>query len=115
MSKCCWGVDPAGLDRIPKLSGKLTVVTTTGDVVWPHIPLLDGVTDSFVRCKVDYRDVRPTRFMSRHKVDMECHHIASCVHLDLVGVVFVLVTAALIQVALVICVGHLDRVLDRPG
>lgn len=58
---------------------------------------------------------RPARFMSCHKVDMECHHITSCVHLDFVDVVFVLVTAALIQVALVIGIRYLDGILDRAG
>lgn len=53
--------------------------------------------------------------MSCHKVDMERHYITSCVHLDSVGIVFVLVTATHVQVALVICVGYLDGVFDRAG
>lgn len=53
--------------------------------------------------------------MSCHKVDMERYHITSCVHLDFVGVVFVLVTTALIQVAFVTGVCYLDGVLDRAG
>lgn len=61
----------------------------------------------------DVEPYRPARFVSCHKVDMECHHITSCVHLYFVGVVFVLVAAALIQVALVICVRYFDGVLDR--
>ena len=53
--------------------------------------------------------------MRCHKVNMECHHITSCIHLDFVDIVFVLISAALIQVALVICVRYLDRVLDWAG
>lgn len=53
--------------------------------------------------------------MSCHEVDMERHHITGCVHLDFVGVVFVLVTAAEIQVALVTGVRYLDGILDRAG
>lgn len=50
--------------------------------------------------------------MSCHKVDVECHHITSCVHLDVVDIVFVLVAAALVKVALVICVRHLHGIFD---
>lgn len=60
-----------------------------------------------------YESYRPTRFMSRHKIDMECYNITSRVNLNFVRVVFVLVTAAEIQVAIVICVCYLDGVLDR--
>lgn len=122
----------------------LTIVSSTGDVVWPHIPHLDGATDGFVLGEVDYRDILstssawemrwvlrhrrmqspdsrilesycPARSMSCHEVDMECDHVTSCVDLDLVGVVFVLVTAAEIQVALVTGVRYLDGILDRAG
>lgn len=53
--------------------------------------------------------------MSCHEIDMKCHYIAGCVDLDIVDIVLVLVTAALVQVALIICVCNLDRVFDWAG
>lgn len=55
MSKCCLGLQ---FDKIVMwLLNELTIISSTGDVVWPHIPYLDGATDGFVLCKVDHRHI----------------------------------------------------------
>lgn len=64
---------------------------------------------------IEYRSYRPAGLVSCHKVYVECHYIAGCVDLDIVDIILVLVTAALVQVALVICVRNLDRVFDWAG
>lgn len=74
MSTCFLGLEPDKVVAV-LLSG-LTIISSTGDVVRPHIPRLDGAANGFVRCKVNYgdilssRSVLPLRCFPRHLSNM---------------------------------------------